>query len=75
MICQSCGKCVTLKDTCIVEFKGKTIPINAKWIDCDDCAIKLTLSVYAQFGKEYCERFLKVYYAVTEQKYKKGAKK
>lgn len=75
MICQSCGKCVPLNDTCIVEFNGKTIPVNAKWIACEDCALAITLSAYAQFGANICERYLKVYYAITEQKYKRGNKK
>ena len=70
MICQRCGKAVTLKDTCIVEFKGTLFSVNVKWIACDKCAHEIYLNCYNHFSSNIVDRCLKVYYAIGEEKKK-----
>lgn len=70
MICQCCGKGVTLKDTCLVEFNGTLFPINAKWITCKKCAWDTYLDCYNHFPHKLLKRCLKVYYAIGEEKKK-----
>lgn len=68
MICQSCGKCIPMHRTCIIEFVGFMFPINAKWIACDKCAHEISLDCYEKFPSAFVDRSLKVYYAVKENK-------
>lgn len=71
MICQSCGECVPMHRTCIVDFTGNALPffpVNAKWIACDKCAHEIYLDCYSHFSSEIVNRCLKVYYAVKENK-------
>ena len=70
MICQRCGKDVSLKATCTVEFKGTLIPFNAKWIACKKCAWDIYLDCYNHFSHDIVKRCLKVSYAIGEVKEK-----
>lgn len=63
MICQHCGKFISLNDTCIVEFNGVLMPVNAKWTACEKCANDLYIDVCRTFNSETIKRCLKVYYA------------
>ena len=70
MICQSCGDCVPMNRTCIVDFNATHLLSNAKWIACDKCAHKIYLSCYEHFPSKVVDRCVKVYYAVKEEKKK-----
>lgn len=59
MICQSCGQCITLKDTNIVELNG--FPCNAKWIACENCAFEIYLSAYGLFPHKTVDKCLRIY--------------
>lgn len=70
MICQHCGKGIPLTDTCIVEFKGKSFPINAKWILCRVCAFDLLLETKNKFPESLLKRCFNVRFAIGEGKVK-----
>lgn len=71
MICQSCGKCISLNDTCILEFDGTVLPVNAKWIACEKCAYNTYIDIYRSFNTEVFKRCLKVYYTIPESRKRK----
>lgn len=71
MICQCCGRGIPLIDTCIIEFKGNLVPINAKWIACKKCTWDLYLDCYNHFPHDLLKRNLKIYYAIGEEIKKK----
>lgn len=71
MICQSCGECVPMHRTCIIEFTGNLFLcflLNAKWIACDKCAHEIYLDCYEHFPSNTVNRCLKVYYAIKENR-------
>lgn len=68
MICQRCGKGIPLTDTCIIEFKGKAYPINAKWISCRVCAFDLLLDCQENFPDKILKERLKFRFAIGEGK-------
>lgn len=68
MICQHCGKGIPLTDTCIVEFKGLFLPVNAKCILCRVCAFDTLLDVKKNFPESYLQRCFNVRFAIGEGK-------
>lgn len=68
MICQYCGKCIPLTDTCIVEFKGDLYPVHSKWIACRICAFELLLDCQKNFSNTLVKKYVKFSFAIGEGK-------
>lgn len=68
MICQKCGKAISLKQTYVVQFRGSFITVSAKWIACKKCAQRVHNDAVKYFGIGVCQNHLNVYQA------KKGGK-
>lgn len=68
MRCQHCGGCIPLKDTVIVEFKGRSLPLYAFHIACYDCAINLYMDSLDRFPANTVESRLHIYFAVTDER-------
>ena len=63
MICQSCGKCIPLRDTWILKFHGNLISINATWIACKNCCNNTLSDLYAFFPTYYVDQCVECYKA------------
>ena len=74
MICKHCGKGISLTDTCLVEFKGVFLQINAKFISCRVCAFDTLLEVKKEFPESYLKKSFNVRFAVGEGKVKSDDK-
>lgn len=68
MICQHCGNCISLKDTVIVEFKGRSLPLYDFHKACYDCAINLYLDCLDRFPAHVVATRLHIYFAVTDER-------
>ena len=68
MICQHCGKGIPLTDTCLIEFKGNSFPVNAKWISCRVCAFDLLLDCQENFPNKLVRECTEFRFAIGEGK-------
>lgn len=66
MICQSCGKCMPLKDTFIFKFKGTLLKINVTCICCEDCSISEMIDLYDKFPYYYIDKHIRCYKAIND---------
>lgn len=66
MICQSCGKCISLQNTFIIKFKGTLLKINAIWIACEDCSISQMIELYDKFPSYYVDKHVRCYKAIND---------